>query len=192
MQERMDSGSIKNIKNYVEKVVADAMVSEGREGVTMAQFAVVGDRVILYFSTRYIRVSRKIIYRIVKNARENLGCDIEIATDMYWNMRENMEKARFLAEAALGESNTELVGPPDEFCWLKCRRVRPEDRGVPKDAARIRLLNKDVVIFDKKGTYVTAEEIGEIRISPKLFISTRLGTQTDFARKADAYDGEHA
>lgn len=59
------------MQSYIQKVCSEAAVSENKPDNTMFQMCIINDYVIVSIKSPYIRVSRKILYRLAKNFNQN-------------------------------------------------------------------------------------------------------------------------
>ena len=72
----MDQRKMKKMTNYIEKVIKEAFVSEGRRFDYSFQTAILDDTMFLVFRTNYNRVNRRICFRLKKNFFKNFGVNL--------------------------------------------------------------------------------------------------------------------
>lgn len=63
----------KRICDYINKVCAEAAASEGRPNDVKWQFCMVHNHMIFAMKTGYIRVWRRVMYRLQRNVEKNFG-----------------------------------------------------------------------------------------------------------------------
>jgi len=68
------SPALKNVESYINKVIEDACRSEDRHNDVEFDYQVLPDRVLLFsIRTKYLRVQRRVLYRLHKNFEKNFG-----------------------------------------------------------------------------------------------------------------------
>ena len=61
------------LKNYIEKVIADSCKTENRVDDVDYQYCIIQNTIVFCIKTKYQRLSRRIIYRLSKNTERNFG-----------------------------------------------------------------------------------------------------------------------
>lgn len=69
--QNIDEISAKKICGYIDKVCAESAASEGRQNDVKWQFCFIGNYMIFAMKTGYIRVYRRIMYRLQNNIEKN-------------------------------------------------------------------------------------------------------------------------
>ena len=63
-----------NVRQYIEKVIQEACDSEKRPNDVKFEYQVLPDKTLLFsIKTQYLRVQRRVIYRLHKNLKKNFG-----------------------------------------------------------------------------------------------------------------------
>ena len=69
---------VNKLKQYIDRVIDEACKSEGRENKVRYQACLIDNNLIFAFKCRYIRVRKKIEYRLLKNLKKNFGLDFSL------------------------------------------------------------------------------------------------------------------
>jgi len=71
------------IDRYINKVISDACLAEGKENDVQYQFRIVEDVVVFAIDTKFERVKRRVEYRLRNNIPKNFGLKFNEDFDIY-------------------------------------------------------------------------------------------------------------
>ena len=113
--------NIKRLRSYIEKAIADACKSENRPNdVTFDAFIIDNAALLLILHCKYLRVQRRVYYRILNNVPKNFGLSI---VDFYKVV--DVPVPDYVAEEGYVEAGMTVadikVGKKHYFLWPSCR-----------------------------------------------------------------------
>lgn len=113
--------NIKQLRSYIEKVIADACKSENRPNdVTFDAFIIDNTALLLILHCKYLRVQRRVYCRILANLPKNFGLSVVDVYKLVDVMNPDYVASDYYVEAGMTVADIK-VGKKHYFLWLSCR-----------------------------------------------------------------------
>lgn len=113
--------NIKQLRSYIEKVIADACKSENRPNdVTFDAFVIDNTALLLLLHCKYMRVQRRVYYRILANLPKNFGLSVVDVYKLVDVTNPDYVASDHYVEAGMTVADIK-VGKEHYFLWPSCR-----------------------------------------------------------------------
>lgn len=117
----MPKCNIKKLRSYIEKVIADACKSENRPNdVTFDAFIIDNTALLLILHCKYLRVQRRVYYRILNNVPKHFGLSIVDVYGLVDVDNPDYVVSDYYVEAGYTVADIK-VGKKHYFPWASCR-----------------------------------------------------------------------